>query len=329
MTMLNVSIHLRDDIFEPKESAATRDGFGAGVVEAARHDPRIVVLTADLSESTRAEWFEKEFRERFFEMGVAEQNMASVAAGMAAAGKLPFITSYAMFSPGRSWEQVRTTIALNDAPVVICGMHAGVSVGPDGATHQALEDIALMRVLPNMTIVSPCDAEEARKATLAAAAYGKPVYLRFARSATPRLTTADTPFTLGNGYEIWRSAAPRVAILATGPLTHEALKAARELETGGVGSVVANVHTIKPLDRELVIRLARECGAVVTVEEHQAAGGFGGAVAETLSREAPTRMRMIGVQDAFGQSGEPPELIEHYGLSAHHIAQAAQELCAP
>ncbi len=329
MTMLTSDARLRDDVFDAKELAPTRDGFGNGVVEAAREDPRIVVLTADLAESTRAEWFQKEFPERFFEMGVAEQNMAAVAAGMAAAGKIPFITSYAMFSPGRNWEQVRTTIALNEMPVVVCGMHAGVSVGPDGATHQALEDIALMRVLPNMTVISPCDAEEARKATLAAARLGRPVYLRFTRSATPLITTPETPFELGKGFELWRSPSPRVAILATGPLAHEALMAARELETAGIGSAVANIHTIKPLDSELVVRLARECGAVVTVEEHQAAGGFGSAIAELLSREAPTRMRMIGVEDRFGQSGEPPELIEHYGLSAHHIAQAARELLAP
>lgn len=328
--MQNPDAHLRDDIFEPKESVPTRDGFGKGVVEAARDDARIVVLTADLAESTRAEWFQKEFPERFVEMGVAEQNMAAVAAGMAAAGKLPFITSYAMFSPGRSWEQVRTTIALNEQPVVVCGMHAGVSVGPDGATHQALEDVALMRVIPNMIVISPCDAEEARKATIAAARLGKPVYLRFGRSATPTMTTAETPFEIGRAITCWRSDLQqferRVAIVATGALVHEALKAARELDGQGIGSVVVNLHTIKPLDAETIAALARECGAIVTVEEHQVAGGMGSAVAELLAREAPTPMRFIGVHDEFGQSGEPAELIAHYKMDAASIIAAVREL---
>ncbi len=326
MSMIESSVRLRDDIFEVQKGAATRDGFGIGVVEAARADARIVVLTADLAESTRAEAFAKEFPERFFEMGVAEQNMAAVASGLAAAGKIPFITSYAMFSPGRSWEQVRTTIALNEMPVVICGMHAGVSVGPDGATHQALEDIALMRVLPHMTVVSPCDAEEARKATLAAATFGRPLYLRFGRSATPLLTTPDTPFSIGKAQVFWRSASPKVALMATGSLVHPALQAARELEAQGIGSVVANVHTIKPLDVDTVLGLARECGAVVSIEEHQAAGGFGSAIAELLSREAPTRMRFVGVQDAFGQSGEPAELIEHYRMGVSGVIEAVRQL---
>jgi transketolase len=324
--MLESALHLREDSFEPKEMAPTRDGFGKGVVEAAHADPRIVVLTADLAESTRAEWFQKEFPDRFFEMGVAEQNMAVVAAGFAAAGKVPFITSYAMFSPGRSWEQVRTTIALNEMPVVICGMHAGVSVGPDGATHQALEDIALMRVLPNMIVVSPCDAEEARKATLAAAKFGRPIYLRFGRAATPLFTTPETPFSIGTAPLFWRSSQPKVALVATGPLVHSALLAARELEQQGIGSLVVNLHTIKPLDRETVLAVARECDAVVTIEEHQVAGGMGSAVAELLAKEAPVRMRFVGVQDRFGQSGEPKELIEHYEMGVSHIIAAARSL---
>lgn len=333
--MLELSAHLREDILEPKESAPTRDGFGKGVVEAAHTDPRIVVLTADLAESTRAEWFQKEFPERFIEMGVAEQNMAAVAAGMAAAGKIPFITSYAMFNPGRNWEQVRTTIALNEMPVIVCGMHAGVSVGPDGATHQALEDIALMRVLPNMTVISPCDAEEARKATMAAAKSGRPTYLRFGRSATPVMTTAASPFEIGKATVFWegqtfqgsgRSDLPKVALLATGPLVYQALLAARELEKEGVWATVVNVHTIKPLDEATIVAVARKCGAVVTIEEHQIAGGFGSAVAELLARTVPTSQRFVGVHDAFGQSGEPAELIEHYGMAAHHIVAAALEI---
>lgn len=324
--MIEQNAKLRDDAFEPKESAATRDGFGTGILEAGKADPHIVVLSADLAESTRAEWFQKEFPERFIEVGVAEQNMATTAAGMAAAGKIPFITSYAMFSPGRSWEQVRTTIALNDRAVVICGMHAGVSVGPDGATHQALEDIALMRVMPNMIVISPCDAEEARKATIAAAKAGKPVYLRFGRAPTPKFTTSETPFEIGKALVLWRSAAPKVALFATGPLVHNALIAARELEESSVGTVVVDVPTIKPLDIDAVIAIAKECGRVVTVEEHQIAGGLGGAIAETLSRHHPVPMRFIGVQDRFGQSGEPAELIRNYGMDAQAIRAAVREI---
>lgn len=324
--MIEQFAKLREDVFEAKELAATRDGFGAGVVEAGKADPRIVVLSADLAESTRAEWFQKEFPERFIEMGVAEQNMAAVAAGMAAAGKIPFITSYAMFSPGRSWEQVRTTIALNDQPVIICGMHAGVSVGPDGATHQALEDIALMRVLPNMIVVSPCDAEEARKATIAAAKAGKPVYVRFGRAPTPKITTPETPFAIGKALVMWRSQAPKVALFATGPLVHNALRAARELDGSGIGTVVVNVPTIKPLDIDAVVGIAKECGRAVTVEEHQVAGGLGSAIAETLSRHHPVPMRFIGVQDRFGQSGEPAELIKTYGMDMQAISAAVREI---
>lgn len=324
--MIDTDAHLREDLWEAKEQAATRDGFGKAVVEAAHTDPRVVVLTADLAESTRCEEFAKQFPDRFVEMGVAEQNMAAVASGMAAAGKVPCITSYAMFSPGRSWEQVRTTIALNEQPVIVCGMHAGVSVGPDGATHQALEDIALMRVLPNMTVLSPCDAEEARKATIAAIASGKPTYIRFAREKTPIMTTPETPFEIGKAQVFWRSAQPKVALMATGPLAHNALRAAQELEKEGVGSLVLNVASIKPLDEGAIVAAAQQCGAVVTIEEHQVAGGLGSAIAELLARAQPTKMAFVGVQDQFGQSGEPAELIEHYGMGTASIVRAAQSL---
>lgn len=330
--MIEPSAYLREDIWDPKESAATRDGFGKGVVEAARTDARIVVLTADLAESTRAEWFQEEFPQRFIEIGVSEQNMATVAAGMAAAGKVPFITSYAMFNPGRNWEQIRTTIALNEMPVIVCGMHAGVSVGPDGATHQALEDIALMRTIPHMTVISPCDAEEARKATIAAAQLGTPVYLRFARSATPLMTTPDTPFAIGKAQIFYRSprggdaSRKRVALCATGPLVYDALWAARMLEAEGITVCVANVATIKPLDEEAIVAIAREFGAIVSVEEHQIAGGLGSAIAEVLAREAPTPMRFVGVHDRFGQSGEPKELIVHYEMDAAAIVAQARAI---
>lgn len=308
------------------EKAPTRDGFGKGVVEAGKSDPRVVVLCADLSESTRSEWFQKEFPDRFIEMGVAEQNMATVASGMAAAGKIPFIASYAAFNPGRNYEQIRTTIALNQVAVKICGMHAGVSVGPDGATHQMLEDIGMMRMLPGMTVIVPGDAEEARKATIAAAQTDGPVYLRFGRAATPVFTTSETPFQIGKALTLFESEAPRVAILSTGALSAEALSAAEALAQEGIAALVLHVPTVKPLDEEAILDAARRAGRVVTVEEHQAAGGFGSAVAELLAKKCPVPMRLLGVQDRFGQSGSPEELLAEYGLDAPHIADAARVL---
>lgn len=327
--MLNKDAQLSADVFaDDIKKASTRDGFGTGAVAAGKADARVVVLCADLMESTRAEWFEKEFPERFIEMGVAEQNMATVAAGMAAAGKIPFIASYAVFSPGRNYEQIRTTIALNRQHVVVCGMHAGVSVGPDGASHQMLEDIGMMRMLPNMTVIAPGDAEEAHKAVVAAAQADGPVYLRFGRAATPVFTTGETPFQIGKALALWQGAAPRVAILSTGSLTHAALVAARALDRDGIESVVLHVPTIKPLDTEAVLAAATRAGRVLTVEEHQAAGGFGSAIAELLAERHPVPVRRLGVMDAFGQSGEPDELLRHYGLDAHHIEAAARALAA-
>jgi transketolase len=332
--MMRLDMHIREDVIEAKEQApfghsptgeATRDGFGKGLVEAADADPRVVALCADLTESTRMEAFAKKYPLRYIEVGVAEQNLAALASGMAAFGKIPFISSYATFSPGRNNEQIRTTIALNNVPVKIIGSHAGVSVGPDGATHQALEDIALMRVQPNMTVISPCDAEEARKATLAAAKSPGPVYIRLAREKTPHITTAETPFAVGKANVLWKGEKPQVALLATGPLVHAALLAARELEKEGLAVSVVNVHTIKPLDEDTIIREASEAGAVVTIEEHQIAGGLGGAVAELLAREKPLPMEFVGVRDQFGQSGDPKELIEHYGMGVSHIVAAAKK----
>ncbi len=322
--MLNPELHLREDLFEATTQSATRDGFGHGLVEAADADPRIVALSADLTESTRTEEFKKKYPERFIEVGVAEQNMAALGAGFAEAGKIPFITSYAAFNPGRNNEQIRTTISLNNVPVKVCGMHAGVSVGPDGATHQALEDIALMRVQPNMTVIVACDAEEARKATIAAAKTGGPVYLRFGREKTPVMTTAKTPFEIGKANVMWKAENSQVAIFATGALLHNALLAARELEKKGIAVTVINIHTIKPLDRETIIREAKSAGAVVTVEEHQIAGGLGGAIAELLASDFPLPIEFIGVHDRFGQSGEPKELIEHYGMGVSHIVEAVK-----
>jgi transketolase len=241
---------------------------------------------------------------------------------MANYGKVPFITSYAAFSPGRNNEQIRTTISLNNVPVKVCGMHAGVSVGPDGATHQALEDIGLMRMQPNMVVVVPVDAEEARKATFAAAFNGKPTYLRFAREKSPVVTTKETPFEIGKAYVMWESDAPQVAILGTGPLLFEALKAARALEEKGVRTKVINVHTIKPLDTDLIYQVASSVHGIVTVEEHQAAGGLGSAVAEFLAEHRPVPIEMVAVRDRFGQSGTTSELYKEYGLDADAIAAA-------
>ena len=344
--MLNSDAHLREDLFEAttqgattstasalaatasvaKAMEATRDGFGKGLVEAADADPRIIALSADLTESTRVEEFKNKYPLRYVEVGVAEQNMAALGAGFAAAGKIPFIASYAMFNPGRNWEQIRTTIALNNVPVKICGMHAGVSVGPDGATHQALEDVALMRVLPNMTVIVPCDAEEARKATIAAAQFDGPVYLRFGRQPSPVMTTTETPFAIGEANLVWRSEGPQVALFSSGTLLHHALLAAHELESQGIATTVVNVHTIKPLDRERIINEARIAGAVVTVEEHQVAGGLGSAIAELLAAESPLPIEFIGVHNLFGQSGEPKELFEHYSMGVSHIIAAVRKV---
>lgn len=320
--MLNPNAKLSEKVFaDDIERLPTRDGFGHGSIEAGKADQNVVVLCADLTESTRAEWFEKEFPDRFIEVGIAEQNMAGLGSGMAAAGKVPFITSYAAFNPGRNYEQIRTTIALNEANVKICGMHAGVSVGPDGATHQMLEDIGLMRMLPHLTVIAPGDAIEARKAVVAAAKHTGPVYLRFGRSATPVFTTDDTPFEIGKALMLWEGEQPQVAILSTGALSHAALLAARALATEGVETVVLHVPTVKPLDTEAVQAVAARVRLVVTVEEHQAAGGFGSAIAEFLGEAHPLPVVRMGVADQFGQSGDPDELLEHYGLDAFHIKE--------
>ncbi len=325
--MPNESAHLVENLFASDiTQAPTRDGFGVGTVEAGRADAQVVVLCADLAESTRADWFQKEFPDRFIEVGIAEQNMAALAAGMALVGKVPFIASYAAFNPGRNYEQIRTTIALAEMNVKVCGMHAGVSVGPDGATHQMLEDIGLMRMLPNMTVIAPGDAEEARKAVVAAASIDGPVYIRFGRSATPVFTTPETPFEIGKALTLFepRDGEPQVAILSTGALGYTALVAAKQLSDEGVRTLVLHCPTIKPLDREAVIAVAKRAGRVVTLEEHQAAGGFGSAVAEVLVEECPVPMRLVGVRNQFGQSGTPEELLAHYGLDAVAVVAAVR-----
>jgi len=326
--MLNTELKLAQNIFDKPAEAPTRDGYGKAILELGEKDPRVVVLCADLAESTRSLAFKETYPERYIELGVAEQNLATVAAGLANYGKIPFIASYAAFSPGRNNEQIRTTIALNDVPVKIMGMHAGVSVGPDGATHQALEDIALMRAQPNMIVISPCDEEEARKAVLAVAAHAGPAYVRFAREKTPVMTTADTRFELGKANIVWKpegDTKPTVALFATGHLLYQALSAARELEKENIPVVVVNVHTVKPLDRDTIVALAREAGAVVTTEEHQVAGGFGSAVAEVLVQECPVPQEFVGVHDRYGQSGEPTELLKEYGMDSPTIIAAAKK----
>jgi transketolase len=325
--MLNADAQLNPKMFDADlEQKPTRDGYGSGLVILGDEDPNVVALCADLTESTRVAEFAKKFPERFVEMGVAEQNMATVAAGMAVTGKIPFIASYATFSPGRNWEQIRTTIAYNNANVKIAGHHAGISVGPDGATHQATEDIALMRVMPNMTVVVPCDACEAQKATIAAARVMGPFYLRFQREATPIMTTSGTPFVPGKAEVFWLgSKKPDVVIVGCGGLLYHALLAAQELEKEKIFSVVLNCHTIKPVDQKTLVAWAKKAGVVVTVEEHQVMGGLGGAVSEVLAKEFPAPIEFIGMQDAFGESGTPDQLIEKYGMSVKDIIRAAKK----
>ena len=294
-----------------------RDGFGEGLVLAGGEDKNVVVISADVTESTRAHRFKEKFPERFIEVGVAEQNLAALASGMAAEGKIPFAVSYAVFSPGRNFEQIRTTICINNRPVKIIGSHAGLSVGPDGATHQALEDIALMRTLPNMVVISPCDAIEAKKATLAILKENKPCYLRLSREKSPVVTTEETSFKIGKG-EVFKEGG-HVTIIATGLMVYKALLAAKELEEHMINARVINISTIKPLDKEIIIKAAEETGGIVTVEEHQVHGGLGSAVAEVVTQYYPVPMKIIGVNDKFGESGEPEELLEKFGLTVDNI----------
>ncbi|MEK7531628.1 MAG: transketolase C-terminal domain-containing protein [Patescibacteria group bacterium] len=323
--------HLNPKLFDQDvEQVPIRKGFGEGLLLAGEADENIVGLCADLTESTQMHLFRNKFPNRFVQMGVAEQNLAATASGMAAMGKIPFITSYAMFSPGRNWEQIRTTICYNDQNVKIAGSHAGISVGPDGGTHQAVEDIAITRVIPRMTVISPCDSIEAKKATLAVAKMKGPVYIRLAREKTPIMTTEETLFEIGKAEVYWTpensNENPLAVIFATGALVHKALVAAKELEREGKKVVVVNVATVKPLDEEVVVEWAKKTGRVVTVEEHQIAGGLGSAIAECLAKKHPVPIEFVGVKDVFGQSGTPEELIEHYGMGVSHIKEAVSNV---
>ena len=317
--------HLDKRVCTPDvEQVPNRNGYGSGLKAAGEQNRLVVALSADLTESTRTNLFAEAFPERFVQVGIAEQNMASVASGMAAMGKIPFIASYAMFSPGRSWEQVRTTIAYNEANVKIIGAHAGVSVGPDGATHQAIEDTALMRVIPTMVVIAPCDAHEAYRAVLAAAEYTGPVYIRLAREKTPVVTTPESPFAIGKADTFFRRDPVHektVGLIVTGTLAHTALEAAVALNKEGIGVSVLHLGTIKPLDTDALDTFASEHDQIVTLEEHQIAGGMGSAIAEYYSSTKPMRIERIGINDEFGQSGEPEELLAHYGLDTRSVIE--------
>jgi len=325
--MLSRKLKLNKKMFQKNvEQIPIRNGYGEGLVLAGEKNEAVVALCADLTESTRTQAFADKFPERYFELGVAEQNMALVASGLGVSGKIPYMASYATFSPGRNWEQIRTTISYNNSNVKIAGHHAGISVGPDGATHQAVEDIATMRSMANMRVIVPCDVHEARKATVAAASIAGPVYLRFAREATPVVTSEDTPFNPGEAQILWESTKPQCAIVACGSLVHEAMVAAKELEKNKIEVLVVNNHTIKPMDKATILDVARKCGAVVSVEEHQVEGGMGSAVAELLAKELPTPQEFVGLQGVFGESGSPKALIDKYGMSSKDIVSAVKKV---
>jgi transketolase len=301
----------------------TRNGFGEGLIEAGARNPNVIGICADLSESTRFEGFRKAHPRQYLEIGVSEQMLVAMAGGLASVGKIPWIASYAMFNPGRSWEQVRTIMALNETNVKIAGAHAGVSVGPDGATHQAIEDIAIMRVIPHMTVVVPCDSVQTKKATLAISEAWGPTYLRFGREKSAVITSDETPFEIGKAQRFREGR--DVAIIACGILVYNALVAADRLaREEGIECLVINNHTVKPMDEAAVLEAARTCGTIVTVEEHQRQAGMGSRVAEILAQHHPTPIEFIGVEDRFGQSGDPAELIEHYGMGVAAIEQAVR-----
>lgn len=322
----NDAMHLVKQDGKEMTEEPIRSGFGRGLLKAGQIDDNVVAACADLTDSTKMSEFAKAFPERFVEIGIGEQNLVTLGSGLAAMGKIPFVSSYAAFSPGRNWEQIRTTICLNDRPVKIVGSHAGVSVGPDGATHQMLEDLAITRVLPNMVVLAPCDSVEAEKATLAMAKDSRPNYVRLAREKTPVVTTDKTPFEIGKVYK-WTEGSD-VTIIATGTMSYQALRAAEILHKDGIKAEVLHVPTIKPLDEDAILASVHKTRCVVTAEEAQIAGGLGGTIAELLGERLPTVMRRIGMKDRFGESGDPSELLEHFGLDATHIAMAAHEVTA-
>lgn len=325
--MLNKDLKLNEKLFNPDvEQKATREGYGMGLLELGEKKENVVALSADLTESTQAHKFAEKFPERFFECGVAEQNMAAVAAGLGVSGKTAFISSYATFSPGKNWETIRTTIIYNESDVKIAGHHAGVMTGPDGATHQATEDVAIMRCLPIIDIFVPCDAIEAKKATIASGEKYGPAYLRFTRDKTPLITTEETPFERGKNFTFWVTDSPQATIFSMGYMVYHALLAAKELKEEGILVSVVNVSSIKPIDRKGIVDEVSKSGAVVTVEDHQIAGGLGSAIAEVLSQTIPTPMEFIGLQNTFAESGTTPELLKKYGMDKDAIKEAVRKV---
>ncbi len=321
--MINQDMHLIKNIHEAK-GIPSRDGYGKGLVALGEKNENIVALCCDLSDSTRMGWFEEKFPERFIEVGVAEQNMMGIAAGLSDEGKIPFVSSYAVFSPGRNWDQLRISVCYSQANVKIEGAHAGISVGPDGATHQALEDIAITRCIPNLVVVVPADAVEGEKATIESGLLKGPVYLRFGREKVPTITTEQTPFKIGRA-EVFREGKD-VCVIACGIMVYEALIAAEKLEEQGIEVMVINNHTVKPIDKKTLIEAAKKTGAVVTAEEHQVQGGMGSAVAEVLAESFPVPIKFVGIQDRFGESGEPEELLEKFGCTSKEIIQAVKDV---
>jgi len=337
--MLNKDIKLNKDLYKKDfgESSGfpktpTRNGFGDALLKVGEENENVVALTADLSESVRTHKFAEAFPERFFEVGIAEQNLVSVASGLAHLGKIPFAASYAVFSPGRNWEQIRTTICYNNQNVKMIGSHSGLLTGPDGGTHQALEDIAITRVLPNMVVISPCDYQEAHKATIAMSKTKEPTYLRLSREKTPQITTSETPFEIGKAVTLFSPKSTKrggkidVGIISTGVITHQALLAAKKLEKDGLKIEVVNIHTIKPIDEKAIIELAKKAGAIVTVEEHQIAGGLGSSVAEILSRNIPIPIEFVGMKDQYGESGNGFELFKHFEIDEVAIVKAVDSV---
>lgn len=325
--MLNPDLYLNDKIFDQNvEQAATRDGFGKAMLKLGDTNKDVVALSADLMESCKLDEFASKFPERFFECGVAEQNMASIGAGLAMSGKVPFIASFAIFSPGRNWEIIRTTAAYDNANVKVAGHHAGIATGPDGATHQSLEDIAIMRVLPNFSVFVPCDAIEAEKATEKSAKINGPVYLRFSREKTPIITSEKTPLEVGKVPLFWISENPKTIIFATGHTVYQALIAAKDLEKEGIEVLVANVSTIKPIDKKNVVEFLKETKSAVTVEDHQVAGGMGSLIAEILAENFPAPIEFIGLKDTFGESGSAQELFKKYEIDKTSIIKAVKKV---
>lgn len=302
----------------------TRSGFGEGLYELGKTNPNVVALCADLTGSLKMNAFQDAFPDRFYQVGIAEANMMGLAAGMTIGGKIPFTGTFANFSTGRVYDQIRQSIAYSDKNVKICASHAGITLGEDGATHQILEDVGMMKMLPHMTVINPCDFNQTKAATMAIADHDGPVYLRFGRPKVPVFIPADMPFEIGKAVML--NPGEDVTIVATGHLVWEALEAAKALEEKGISAEVINIHTIKPLDEEAIVRSAKKTGAVITAEEHQILGGLGGSVAQVLGQHAPTPLEMIGVNDSFGESGKPAQLMEKYGLNAANIIKGAEKV---